>query len=75
MSGDVVDLDAGQTEPVITLGKINLNGGQSRFVVYGDGVEISRHTAEREAIEKAVNSLQKYSKVHYVHEYEVIVSA
>lgn len=60
--------------PPAVFGKVSLNGGQSRFVVYGDGAEISRHTAEREAIESAVNSLRAYVKVHYVHEYQVDVS-
>ena len=47
--------------------------GGGYYRVYCDGEEVSKHTAEREAAEKAINlALQRPdAKVWYTHEYGV----
>lgn len=49
--------------------------GSGYFRVFKDGVEVSKHTSEREAIEKAfqVESLEPSANVTYKHDYEVKV--
>ncbi len=45
------------------------------FVVSVDGVEVSKHLQEREAIESAVNRVLPGNDVRYRHDYEVVVQA
>lgn len=47
--------------------------GSGPFVVYVDGVETSRHTTEREAIQRVTEALAQDpgAAVHYVHDYAV----
>lgn len=51
--------------------------GSGYYRVFKDGVEVSKHTSEREAIEKAliVESAEPQANVTYVHDYEVKVEA
>ena len=54
---------------------VELNSGASRYVVYTEGLEVSRHSAEREASESAVNQvLAGKVDVYYEHEYRVTVT-
>lgn len=47
--------------------------GSGYYVVNSDGIELSRHTAEREAVERAIiyKCDHPAAKVTYRHDYEV----
>jgi hypothetical protein len=45
------------------------------FIVSVDGVDVSKHTQEREAIESAVSRVLPGNDVRYRHEYVVVVQA
>lgn len=45
------------------------------FIVSVDGVEVSKHLQEREAIESAVNKVLPGNDVRYRHDYEVVVQS
>lgn len=51
--------------------------GSGYFKVYKDGVEVSKHTSEREALESAINLeiINPSSNIIYKHEYEVKVES
>lgn len=50
-----------------------LRSGQ--FIVSVDGVDVSKHTTEREALESAVNRVKPGNDVRYRHDYVVVVQA
>jgi hypothetical protein len=45
------------------------------FIVSVDGVDVSKHTQEREAIESAVSRVLPGNDVRYRHDYVVVVQA